>query len=1043
MHSRLSGKDDHPLSSPVDCNTPNQVVSFEVTVKTPVQTFTRECPFLFTGGTCGPFDVVYSPNSALWKTTVHYSPETVKVVAENGSDDKVVAATTSQLQTLFPETNMITMGSEGDIFIQMKAVCQCDYQTVVKQATFESPGVFYCLMPKKTSQLLTSKPSNLKYKRVLDSIFLPKECYNACDADPECSYAQYEYASRRCFLLDRSDVPSVYQGTPIPTGEDLVGFSSNISRVASHFVNPFIASLQRTDRYSVPVVSDGGTNEFMAASKIIANQMNSYSVLYSLSYGNSKDSSLYKALIEMIGAGHSLLPLSRKMSLPPMEGRTLIDKLDGMSRQLVSFKNDVKFLEQSIQIEKFEKSLSDVMNSVLNNQVQQGSFDFSYIVVEYNRTKMISEAMVNKLKAFEDEAGEIVAGATVDAVIEALAVFVYTYIKASVSQAGLVSPFSASSASVSAVMENWRDVQKALTVIARTGANVADMWKGLGVIEDQLRRAKIGIAKIEEDCKIVDSFISDFNGKTFSTDLNDTVADRINGMLANYSSPVDKFALLEAFQFITSGMSECCEVIFNGMAVVDAGIMQHECNQFKGLMDQMSFAFDVLNGQAMTQVTKAKEIVSQYVLVKGMKEALNSTNNWVTRIKEQEAVLLEAMLSANISISLMSLVFMYQLVQICSLAEYYAGGTTFPKCKSLKSTNRLFSPDEILTTMTDLLGVLQVPTNPFEFCGYVPTSPNPDTPIQHTLNLEGLSKTGTHTFSLPRNVTWLRIHGWGSIADGIESEGNAANFFIERIQIPLPYVTFQQKRACGPSIATKVSIDGDYVILDSKTRQPKMFSPGYSSLTFEFSYKSVNSGICTQEVKTNYMSPCYGKSFPDLPELCLLANGELPEGKPFDSSPPLPSVFSNLTVTVTRSKECLVYPKLGTHWDSAPPKSKLSYGSLQGSIFTPICVGLAKAEGYANPSQMNSKSTDCTVCNEGEYLSNPLWPNAKCQPCPPGTYQDKKAMFACFKCPKGTYQSISGSRACLPCDTSASCCPVEGLRQPLPLNNTVVNCTKV
>eukprot|EP01135_Chromosphaera_perkinsii_P005228 Nk52_evm11s326 gene=Nk52_evmTU11s326 len=326
---------------------------------------------------------------------------------------------------------------------------------------------------------------------------------------------------------------------------------------------------------------------------------------------------------------------------------------------------------------------------------------------------------------------------------------------------------------------------------------------------------------------------------------------------------------------------------------------------------------------------------------------------------------------------------------------YYNGNVGTSTCTHVITGGDVLTVQEIFETLQALTSSTEIPSNTLETCGYIPIVPDKNNGLfSHSINLKEFAATGKGSFSLSQDPQWLKENGWDDLFQGINSK---ANFYIEKAQVPLPYAS----SSCG-SISSSIEVDGAYVTRRSANAPEAVYEAGSRALKLPFSYSDAT--------KSKY--------------------GSVETYEPYNTSPPLPSVFSSMSLITT--PECLSFPgKFGDRKRVIfANNTEVTEDSLETSLKIPMCLKLrvtGQFNVYRGPSSLESPK--CNICPAGQFQANQLSDRMSCKSCPAGTYQPGKGFFTCLQCPQGTYQDKTGQTKCATCP-KGTCCKVEGMTSP-------------
>ena len=1004
--------DNRSQGTPDYDSCPSNIAQLEFEIKA-VTSGKIKCDYSYLNGTCGNVPIVYTEGKGPHDTLVVYTPDSLEVKTTSGVT--IAFLNKENFDALLPMTDIVNVTSNG-ISIVASLSCQCDYERVLA-----SDVGFYCRIPGK-SLLKETNPTPIAFKTERN-VFYPLDCRAKCQSNDKCVHATFDYKMKTCLFHGTQSFSASYSEIPVDADKDKIALFGTEQQILSNYATSLENSLSKEHR------------TFMQFAYDEADRVFHFFFYFQFAYVGDLDESVKTAkavqIVKRLATSvRNLRKFSDDKMLPGLNGPNTIDHLLTGQEAITSLEVEIAQQKTNQNLAKLKVDLAKIMEGSVDATLARGNFDFKFKVEEFKmmegKLAGITNLINNTISEIHNKTGNIKASGFIAEVLTT----VYVVSKAIATKVGLANIFTTNAGDVSAVLENWRDVQMRLNDLSILIAATTDMVKASGMIHDCLIESEESLIALSGISDIVKDFIDNFKDTKFEKELDEKTSEEFLRRFSNYTPPYNMIKMNEAETLLTASIDVFCQEIFNSLDPFEAGIFQHVCTEVKADIQNLMMLSGAINSIAFDYAKKAQEIVSLYVYVSKNNDLSCLINDTMKAGLEEEGIYKVLLLSANLKLLTLRNEYTMHLVELCNLAEYYAGGSQVPECKYLRDAVSIPTVDEIFNNLQALEKSTASPSYELKLCGQIPTFREQSSNLNNAIILPNLESTGTGTtvFTFPMNKTWLNAHGWNLLSMGLDS---GTNYFVRKFKLPLPYASLSP--SCGKQYYVDISVIPRYNINTGSGKATQYHTSG-SMISFPFIYSDASQNICQGTTATNYMEACSNPGDDKiLPDMCIISDGSLTKYHLFDSSPPLPSLFTDFKVEVNTSGDsCVKFPANANIRAevSRNETSGIIMEELKSTLLTTVCLDLV-ATAPTNKLLDNTPNSDtCVHCNVGQYHESPISDRYKCQNCPPGTYQDSRGRFSCVKCAVGFYQPHEGQSACIPCPTD-KCCNFEGLSKAL------------
>eukprot|EP01135_Chromosphaera_perkinsii_P005400 Nk52_evm5s346 gene=Nk52_evmTU5s346 len=969
------------------------------------------CDYNYIAGTCKPVTgVKFSANGKLWQVHLEYTKDELTLKAEGyGTITKIRQA----MEDIFPLKNSITIASDGVVFTGSLS-CRCGYETVMD----DKVGL-YCRLPKASLTKMVSPAPKVENTIIK---YFPLECREECQQENKCVLATYDYVKKECHFYSKDGFAAQYQMEDAKG--DVVVFAGSSLPIMEGFS---IKMAEGMRKQNAPT--------FLGYAKNEAHETGTFLALASMAYTKKKEktflyapSSALDPFATVASIKSSVLGLSSAngtKQLPVLDGPSTIHLLMAGKEALSTLDRTIISTQASQDVARLGTELTNIMKNEVNIKLQHGNFDFRFLVAEHARLEGIINKVMTSIQSFSENIEKIAFEAQGDDMIQFTFETVFVVAKAASSSAGLANPFATGASDVDKIIQNWRDVQLQAQKLAKMVAAGADMEDAIKTLTEAYTVARSRINSLKSTAGMAKDFIASFKDGSFKKSLTEADIQSFLDAYSKYKAPFSATQVREANIKLSKGFDVMCEqIIEKGFTVVDAGIFQRKCTQMTADLANILSLQTTIGSAGLSLVEKTAAIFSKYLLVSNNQALADSIQKTINAQMAKGAKMAILTVSAQVKSATLRMQYTQHLIQLCTLAEYYSGGATKSMCNQIRLATDVLSVDQIFTKLKSLLGDTSIPSSDMTLCGYLPSFPDENGSMEHSLSLDSIARQSESPFRLSNSDKWLRTYGWDQIANGL-AHGN--NYFVSRVQLPMPYADVSAGATTG--LFASVYAMNEYRVVSDKTHL-KSFDAGGSNAKYAFQYADAGRVVCHSETVRNFMEPCTHKNAQRvLNDICIQQRGDIQNYLPFSTTPVLPALFSSFKVHVTQGAV------------SFKPFAKQTIRDDKGKVIlhankmlAPICLHLKVAVQiqpyYSTIAQFPAPQATCSACPKGKFHQDPLQNRYQCKDCPEGTHQDHDGRFTCVLCPIGEYQNEKGQSKCKKC-SSNSCCPVEGLVNPL------------
>eukprot|EP01135_Chromosphaera_perkinsii_P006320 Nk52_evm49s485 gene=Nk52_evmTU49s485 len=957
---------------------------------------TIECDYLYSldkPSICGDFEVTFPGSSSPRKTQVRYTNQYLElwVLTDQGGYSAehwvCIYRVDRDTKGVFPMVNRIYELTEIAIF-EGQLKCIDGYEQV-----FEEDSGVYCRWTSNVPALKTVPPPGVN--RTESNVFYAMDCQKMCQGAVECMTATFDYVARECHIHTLENIQSSSKVEKfIPgTDRDVTYVPGDKTNVKMEFGNALVTALEQK--------SEGG---FMDPAKKVAHQVENFGALM-------QKSSLDQGLASLLASlSQSILRLSgpgKSITLPARDGKASINTLKGgkdalsnINSKLISYRTDAKIAD-------LKSSIFDILEKSVDADLDKDGYDFKFFVMEFNSIKAgmagsekkaqmtldVVKTKMERLKQLTEQQ---------DILNTILAIG-----KLSKSIFSLADPFSLElGGSVSACIDDIQEVVKAAGRDIFDAHLYKEMTEGFNKLADAFKNSAENIAALSKTADFVLPFIASFQNHKFSRKLTTEEQDAFIAARTKYVAPFDMSAMKEANGMISSSVNSMCEYLLGQGTLINEKYTL--CREMKDALDQVLALQGSVNGNGNDLQLKANQIISKYISLSHSNDLHDYMHKTVDQSNFEKADLLMLQASAYISLKKLISRYMLQMSQICNLADYYVGEeNVVNQCTTLYAMKDVMKVDDVFQLLWNLENVLSTvaTSSHTKLCRYVPTQKNDngddgdDTEytLPSFLDIKGLARDKSVFFQFPMDTKWLNKYGWDAIARKLDKN---YNYFVDKIQVTIPYASYPG----STTIALNVRASNYYKI-HSKSG-PKNYMSGVSSVDYLYDY-SMGNQCDLQMQRRNTMEPC-SEGPTTLPKMCVEKDGSIQKYAMFDEEPIRPSLFSPFQFFIENKD--IEMPKLANVQVSVDMKNGTEKGKvLENNLLTTMCLDLVEVSKSSSVSRMGLKELlsklspslrnyQCNLCPPGNF--HQAAPNqAKCLPCPIGTYQDERGWFTCKICP--------------------------------------------
>ena len=720
--------------------------------------------------------------------------------------------------------------------------------------------------------------------------------------------------------------------------------------------------------------------------------------------------------------------------LPALDGPSTVD-------HILMGQKAIEFLETSVSDYKrdrnlagalsiFEERITEILGGQVDAVLQQGNFDFKFLVEEFFRYDRRASMFNDLLEESHERLLKLTKGVAFPSSFETTKKVVHKVGRALSAIGGIFKKLlKGDLGAIGDMAAEIRGAKEAVTEAAQQAASWVELKKTITNLHDQWEVAQDGLEALRKVTGIAVEFIDSYNYGEFEMELTEEKANEFLNGFASYNHPYNSKEMMEINIKLSKSFNMVCDAIFSGSNPIFSGIWTQKCQEIEVRINEIAVFCEKANDEGFNSLLKAQQVISQYLLVKKNSNLLSMINSNIADIKERELPNEVLLTSSSLKLWSLNLQYMLHTLDLCILAEYYDGGRSIDFCEQIRGASSILSSSVIFSTLQKLMQSFSVPSSFQEICGHLPLEFEYDSSgnmTTHSLSLELLADTGQASFSFAMDETWLRRYGWHTVANGIKK---GKNFFVERIELPLPYASLRNS-SCGLYYDIIVTALGRrHTVVSPSGLGSKDFVAGSNFVSYPFVYGDADKVNCRSKVVRNLMEVCTSTgSSRVLPEMCISTDGTVVEYLPFNSRPPLPSMFSSFMVEVDIPAGCLELPRTGTERKVfAVSEHGVELDRLESHMMAPICLGLrvthtnSVAQEGLSPSEGSSEELHCNHCPPGEFHFSQQYDKLSCRQCPGGTYQAKSGRFACEQCPPGTYQPGLGATTCSVCPENKIC----------------------
>ena len=875
---------------------------------------------------------------------------------------------------------------------------------------------FYCRLRGASAQM-KSVPSPTVSKTV-ESIFYPLECQSICAADKNCVAASFAYLARTCDLHYTSNLQSEFRKKKVSTLKDpdfvfLPG--SDVNTLLR--IGEILSTGLKTPRSS----------SFMGAAMEAAQKTEQFNFLMN----NGPGHDMFPGMVSLTSAmANSILSMKGPQiskTLSARDGVATIKTLQQGQAAIEIIQGKLNAYETNLNIADLKESVTEILSGDVNDKLDRGSFDFKFLVAEYNRINTRMNDTITKTKAsmkLLQSSSQVLEDITKDAMILDAAVaagkLVWSIFK-------LADPFNKGlTGDVCDVLDKAKAAWTTAGNIRITDEAISEMTDAIHKLMVAVQKSSGKIASLSKNAAFVVPFIRSFKDGNFEKQLTTEEENAFVTAYQNYKPPYDISEMKSANVLISAGMKRLCKYLLEKASPTSGPKVYSSCTHLEDSLDQMMYLQNLMNEFGNQVQLKAKGIVDKYLLVSNMESLSKEMQAMMERTELNKAMLLSLEVSALVSLKSLLSQYMVQISLICNLAEYYRGGVGVADCQSLYTTKDVLSVEQIFDLLSKVYQSVStyVTSTPLHLCRKVPTNSNSSlsTHFGSFLDMDPLALGKSVYFQFPVNRDWLNMYGWDAIARGVD---NGVNFLVEKIQVTIPYSKFLHSTSISLTFiaASKYRVSTPY--------GPKDYDAESANVKYQYVYSISESHCPAQDLERNLMEPCKSGDTA-LPKMCIESDGSIEKYPVFNELPTKPSLFSSFELSL--ENEDIIAPLLANR--RVYPKScngTCPEGVLEDALDTVMCLDLLQtSQNLQNTLQLQNEPyemediSECFLCREGTYQVT----TTQCEKCPTGTYQDRKGWFTCKQCTAGFYQDDAGQASCKKCPSQASC-PYPGMVSPL------------
>eukprot|EP01135_Chromosphaera_perkinsii_P005177 Nk52_evm3s321 gene=Nk52_evmTU3s321 len=710
-------------------------------------------------------------------------------------------------------------------------------------------------------------------------------------------------------------------------------------------------------------------HELISNAKALVGKLDCFHFLVSKSWNHNGKTMEKTGFIKTVTNSIATLVLEAEHnSLPSLNGRHLIEVLKQGETPLKVFEDTIESLNARSDLAKVKKDISSVMKGQVDAILQQGHFDMKYALREFRFIsdklaaiqKLIGQYQSKVLKNVNTLKGLMKKAEKVKAARKVLD-FILNF-------AAMGNTFQIST--VGSIINALQSSVQDLADFVKGGNIMRNMKEGLRKMKSLTSK---GIASHEGNTKVLNRvkiFIEKYE-KTQGKGLELLESDTTYFLqgFAKYKQPFSPLGIEDAYSYITPGIEQMCETIVEYLplpALLDQA--QAACLDINIQIGLLKMIQDALSSISRTQFLNGAAVVRNYIKIRS-NDNLKTTIDSLSEEGIRGQTALDTM-KATLKLKSFLIRFFYviHLKQLCTLADYMSSTPESQECLQIKNIRAVFNTGDIFGYIMKMMLSVSTPSNELTYCGYIPTNHLANDDVgKGNLNLESLTQGNVALFSIPFDQDWLIMNGWDSLLSGVK-RGN--RYFVKGIQVFLPYPKLGSFYECGTTLDLEVQTAASYTLYDSK-----------------------------------------GK-------------GRITKYQPYETEPPLPSVFSEFELKVNQRKPgCLSFPNaavIETKFEDFMPNKLHDSGSKvsRRTLMSKVCISLVKTSSHQDTekvktmlTQKNSNATGlsnqvsnntdkCVICPEGHFHAYPIGAyRFKCLPCPKDSFQSKKGRFYCEKGP--------------------------------------------
>ena len=1016
---------------PESCSLPVMKMAFSLTTNFTSSVEKEECLFDFVEVSCGPVKgIMFSSGGSLYEVSLIYNQyddyRKASILQAITNSGIAVVDLYEPKSTIFPKTDFLSISSNG-VSLQAELECQCGYEM-----GFNEKSGHFCRITGASQTHVLDPPPVIEKTEI---VYFPLDCRTACDSDQKCVLARYDYVKKTCDIHYKENFQQGAVLQEISANSDAILFPGTDNHILQDFGEMMANALE------IP------SERFMGAAHDAARQTESFVKLLKKAYfpvkelsrgkGSEDPSSVYSDISyrTLEGIVESVLSLSdpnNAANLPALNGPSTIKAINTGKEALSSLERAIAQLRLSAELDEVKEAIEGAISGQIEASLAQGNFDFQFLVSERTRARSRVESSQQQIEVYRARMESFANDAAVHASLSTVAEIAFATANLVATFAAKANPFSWGN--TNDLLGATRDLQKALNNEYAQIAAIQQMTEQFEKLALWLEKGDEGIDALDEISEIADEFIESFEDGEFNSHVTEKQMQHYLDAYVSYKFIYSVTQVNEANIIISKGFDILCkQIVESSFLTYDVPIFYKRCNEAAVDILNMMNSQNTVEELASIVLEKTGEILSKYILMSKYNRLRSSIQKSMTATLEKKTQTTIVLATTHIYELAQRLIYVRHLVELCNLNEYYSSGTSLKfQCDQIRRRKDVLSTENIFTTLSDFQHSWSVPSNDISRCFYLPTASDDNGSFDHSINLQELRNSGETSFRIPLDDTWLRKYGWERIANGIE---RGESFFVKNVQLPLPFSN-STNSTCSRGIEVEVVARGNYRVGRSED-SVTFFNPGGDQATFKFEYSDTSAVPCINAPETrNFMEPCTESNDEKVfPNICLNTVGNLQNYLTYDTKPPLPSLFADLTYIVP--KECVESPEYGDHLnDILINNTDGQYRVEQvlgSSLLIPICLSMSFT--HAQSSSYNSKDSFtavCHICDEGEFHSDAVNERYSCKKCPPGTFQNKRGQFTCLKCPIGTFQDgigVKSGQGCIPCP-DGMVCPFLGMAAP-------------